>query len=121
MDDPELALALLEIVAVLLPLGLLALGMVPRLMDFDGPEILGLNRTIAFGATAGLSLLFLAGSGLMLSIFLYGEADSTMVESGLILLIGVFLFFGVIGSGVAIAFEVEKRPLDRETEEREGM
>lgn len=117
MDDPEIALALLEIVAVLLPLAMIALGLVPRWMEFDGPEILGVVRTVAFGSMAGLSLIFLAFSGIFLSLYVYGQVDSIAIKGGVGLIMLVFGLLGVTGFGVAIAFEEKDVSPDTESEE----
>ena len=116
MDDAELALALLEIVAILLPLGLIALGLVPRWLAFDEQEILGVSQTIAFGAVAGLSLLLLSFSGAALLVFLYGETRSVTIEAGMILLGGTFALMGAIGTGLVIAFQIEQESREREVD-----
>lgn len=102
----EMRIAMLEIVAVLLPLSFIALGLVfRRIQAADKQQIFGGDFTKFFGSLAGFTLLLISAAGGVLSFFVLGYAEpyGVQIAGGLLLL--TFASFGTLGIFIHLFFE----------------
>lgn len=101
MEDVEIALSLLEIIAILMPLSLLAVGLVFRVLKSPNIRVsIGVGKLSRLGGLMGLMLACLASSSLILGIYI-----SMFINSALIIGAITFLLAAIgILEGIGFSF-----------------
>lgn len=110
MEEIEIALALLEIIAILFPLSLVALGLGFRLVQSpEGHKVLRLLDVLQFAKVAGAWLFLLITSGALILFSIFSQVDSLILRLATWFLVMAFGFLaGFVTSLVGLYFRSDE-------------
>lgn len=104
MEEIEIALALLEIIAILFPLSLVAFGLGFRLVQSaEGRKFLGPFGVFEFVLISGVWLFLLAISAGLLLLFILMYIDSLIITIATVVLEVAFGYLAGYGTGKIIS------------------
>lgn len=120
MEDIEIALALLEIIAILLPLSLLIVGMGFRVLQTpEGTEILGPHGIAVFMLVAGFMLIELTLGGTILLLNIMQNIESGLLAWAPILIMLVFIDLTILGGIYLILYRLLDESAETSTDDAE--